>query len=312
MVAPQQLLRTLRLLESRGGRLPIEILEDRSLALHRRLAAGEVAVRDLIVWLQDLMLAAVEGGELAITALGRAVLSRTQHEEDYSQIGTATLAAPACRDALRRLVSRVTVTRAGQVILTGSITDKERGLLFLYRRLGLADSMGGTWTFYGEIGTFLVQVVDIGLHPEELYRRLTEQRELGELGEEIAFRAERERLIMLGAHQQANRVRRVSLENVAAGYDILSFNGANSVLPDRFIEVKTTPRITPHFFISAAELRKARELRQDYHLVCVTGVNLPTRTHTGFFEFRDPVLSVFESEKFKVEPSSFEVTWIGS
>jgi hypothetical protein len=90
-------------------------------------------------------------------------------------------------------------------------------------------------------------------------------RSLGLAGEDFALRFERWRLAQLGAAQLAERVIHVSqTEGDGLGYDIRSFEPDGST---RFIEVKTTSfgERTP-FFVSANELRFARENAPQFHL----------------------------------------------
>lgn len=95
--------------------------------------------------------------------------------------------------------------------------------------------------------------------------REAQNRSLGMAGEEFALRYERWRLAQLGAGQLADQVvHAASVEGDGLGYDIRSFEADGK---PRYIEVKTTSfgDRTP-FFVSANEVRFAREHLDQFHL----------------------------------------------
>jgi hypothetical protein len=90
-------------------------------------------------------------------------------------------------------------------------------------------------------------------------------RNLGLLGEEMAFEYERWQLILSGKEKLADQVRWISLEEGdGTGFDILSKNLNGT---DKFIEVKTTKlgKETP-FFFSRNELLFSQSNLNDFHL----------------------------------------------
>lgn len=103
------------------------------------------------------------------------------------------------------------------------------------------------------------------LTPEQLEHLQEAQVKQGMRAEEYVLQLERKRL---EGHRQIQLVRRISLSNTAAGYDIESFEGPESFMPDRFIEVKSY-KGEEHFFLSLGELEAARELGDRYHLYLV-------------------------------------------
>lgn len=95
--------------------------------------------------------------------------------------------------------------------------------------------------------------------------REARNRSLGLAGEQFALRCEQWRLSELGVGQLAERVKHASVEQGdGLGFDILSFEHDGR---ERFIEVKTTTfgERTP-FFVSANEVRFARESGPQFHL----------------------------------------------
>jgi len=99
----------------------------------------------------------------------------------------------------------------------------------------------------------------------ELERILVENRKLGVQGENAVVEFEKRRLRKLGKTAQAALVRRISTVDVAAGYDVESFDGTNdSISPDRFIEVKATTGDELRFYWTNNEKEVAGRRKNQY------------------------------------------------
>jgi hypothetical protein len=94
-------------------------------------------------------------------------------------------------------------------------------------------------------------------------------RALGLAGEHYILEFERQRLRGLGRLDLATKIRHVSIESDAHGYDVLSFSETGSPL---LVEVKTTtgPTDIP-FFLTANELKVAEENRSHFAVYRVSG-----------------------------------------
>src|SRR5206468_12124174 len=92
--------------------------------------------------------------------------------------------------------------------------------------------------------------------------------ENGRLGEEHVLNAERARLRRVSP-ELAAKVRWISQESVAEGYDIISFEQTGE---ERFIEVKATAGQQNTFEMSDNEWQKACELGEQYVICRVTNV----------------------------------------
>lgn len=81
--------------------------------------------------------------------------------------------------------------------------------------------------------------------------------DIGEAGENFIFEYEKRRLIAIGRHDLADKVRHVSKDNGnGPGYDILSFNSSDNKI---FIEVKTTTAgVDTDFYLSDNEYREMK------------------------------------------------------
>jgi hypothetical protein len=88
-----------------------------------------------------------------------------------------------------------------------------------------------------------------GLTLEELERKLALQKEIGDLGEDVAYRYEYARLHQLGCADPKVCIQNISETNVGAGYDLLSHFAGDT----RYIEVKSSTSARNEFFISENE-----------------------------------------------------------
>lgn len=86
----------------------------------------------------------------------------------------------------------------------------------------------------------------------------------GDLGEQFALAFERKRL----PEFLRDNIRHFAEHEIALGYDILSFETSTSILPDRYIEVKTF-RGHPHFYWTDNEIAAARKYTDHYHLYLI-------------------------------------------
>ena len=63
-----------------------------------------------------------------------------------------------------------------------------------------------------------------GLNEEQFYQILERKKEIGRKGEEFVVDFERKALTAAGRTDLIDKVKRISIENVSAGFDILSFD----------------------------------------------------------------------------------------
>ncbi len=114
---------------------------------------------------------------------------------------------------------------------------------------------------------------DRTLSQAELEERLATQQERAGLAEEYVVESERQRLIACGCPHYAVGVRRVSIDNVGAGYDIRSFETTGD---SRYIEVKSSAGPRNFFILSRNEYRFARRHKRSYWIAWVGwAVRLP-------------------------------------
>lgn len=99
---------------------------------------------------------------------------------------------------------------------------------------------------------------------QQILEGKSRQRNIGLEGEQFVLQYERSRL----PKHLADKVYRLGEDDIAHGYDILSFRDEHSTGLDRYIEVKTYIG-HPHFYWSENELESARSLRPNYCIYLV-------------------------------------------
>lgn len=113
--------------------------------------------------------------------------------------------------------------------------------------------------------------------PEQFLAIKRTMEENGRLGEEHVLNAERARLKRANRPDLAAKIRWISQESVAEGYDIISFETTGE---KRFIEVKSTAGRQNTFEMSDSEWQKACALRDQYYICRVINVrDDPSRTY---------------------------------
>lgn len=106
---------------------------------------------------------------------------------------------------------------------------------------------------------------------QQLEQLLMENRKLGAQGENAIVEFEKQRLMKLGKNIQAELVRRISITDAGAGYDIESFDGTtDEVFPNRFIEAKATTGDDIRFYWTINERRVAAEKKDKYWIYVLT------------------------------------------
>ena len=99
---------------------------------------------------------------------------------------------------------------------------------------------------------------------EQLNSSKSQTYEMGCQGEKFVLEYERKRL----PESLSSRIILLGEVEIARGYDILSFEGGDSILPDRYIEVKTF-RGHPHFYWTENEIASARKYGEHYYLYLI-------------------------------------------
>lgn len=135
---------------------------------------------------------------------------------------------------------------------------------------------------------------------EQLLKQQEEQSKRGLEAEEFVLALERKRL-----PKAAQRIKRISDFDAAAGYDIVSYESDGSDQYNRFIEVKCYIG-SPHFFWSENESDVAR-IKADKYILCL--VDYSRIKENGYRpEFiRNPYETIFEGDAWLVNAASYRI-----
>jgi len=175
-----------------------------------------------------------------------------------------------------------------------SVERRNIGWIWL-QQLGLGQHDGAVVQISQHLEPYLLEagVGPAPLSQVELDRRLQAQRRRAVLAEDYIVTLERTRLRSLGIPELAQAVRRVSDEDVTAGFDVLSFDGSGK---RRFIEVKSSMGSRNWFVWSRNEYRCAHDRR---HAYWIAWVGRAARLPDGPCEvawFQDPAALLEESD----------------
>lgn len=134
--------------------------------------------------------------------------------------------------------------------------------------------------------------------------------EKSEHAEDLIAEDEVKRLRELGRKDLADLVEVVGTYDATMGFDILSFEGRNSVPDrhDRFIEVKSSEADRLRFFLTFNEMRKARKLRERYFIHFVGNHRKERSLNDCRLEvIRDPARALFNTSRFELDAKKFYV-----
>ncbi|MBJ6750743.1 protein NO VEIN domain-containing protein [Geomonas anaerohicana] len=176
----------------------------------------------------------------------------------------------------------------------------------------LSSAAHGLWTLtdkgnslalnylYEKAGQGLVQRGG-GISLERFKQLLAEAKRVGEKGEDIVLRFEKQRLRTAGKISLANLVKQVSRVDVGAGYDILSFDVDGG---ERYIEVKSSKAKTAHSFeLSGNEYKVAQVYRNKYFIYLVSDVD----GSGDIIQLQDP-FALHTSGRLILRASGYSVT----
>ena len=135
---------------------------------------------------------------------------------------------------------------------------------------------------------------------EELLKQKEEQSRRGLEAEEFVLELERNRLPL-----KAYKIKRISDFDVAAGYDIVSYDSNESMKYDRFIEVKCYLG-KPHFYWSENECDTARQKGSKYILCLVDYTRIKEPGYTPQY-IRNPYDDIFTNENWLVNAASYKI-----
>ena len=135
---------------------------------------------------------------------------------------------------------------------------------------------------------------------ERLKKQLEDNELAGEKAELFVVEYEKKRI----GSPLCENIKRISEIDVAAGYDIVSFNSSDSLEPDRFIEVKAVS--ASGFFWSKNEYEVAKLKGDSYYLYLV---ELGRIDETGYVPemIQNPTSIIMQADGWLVEAQSYHI-----
>lgn len=141
--------------------------------------------------------------------------------------------------------------------------------------------------------------------PEDFEKSQEEKKVVAKIAENYALEYERSRLGAAKAQKQADLVDYIAIRNVAAGYDILSFNDKDSKTYDRFVEVKAGRVNQINFFLSRHEFEIAEKLKDKYWIYYI---HMQNNEPKGIKLFNNPINSIVKNSKFDTLTDIYEIS----
>lgn len=138
---------------------------------------------------------------------------------------------------------------------------------------------------------------------EQLKKQLEQQELQGEEAEQFVVEYEKHRLLQ---STKKDSVKRISVIDVSAGYDILSYEDGDSAEYDRFIEVKSFSG-NAHFYWSENEIETAK-LYEDRYYIYLIDASMVKRQGYEPTIIKNPATTILASESWIMSPTSYLVT----
>lgn len=135
---------------------------------------------------------------------------------------------------------------------------------------------------------------------ERLLQELEQQRLEGLAGELFVIQYEQNRL---EGHPSVDKIKQISVIDVAAGFDIISYDDISSSKLNRFIEVKTF-KGNPHFHWSVNEVRIAKLRAEHYYLYLVDYNRISEKNYEPII-IQNPSDYFVDNEDWNITPESY-------
>lgn len=172
----------------------------------------------------------------------------------------------------------------------------------LLKELAALQLVGSRFYIAQEYEHLFVEVVKKKktISQEELLERLEKERKMGDEGEAFVLEYEKKRLN--ADDKQARKIKQISLIDVSAGYDIISYHDS-SFSNRRYIEVKTYNG-KEHFNWSSNEIESAKLRRKDYYIYLVKHSEINNEGYDPL-TISDPYIEVLKNDSWNATPNSY-------
>ena len=211
---------------------------------------------------------------------------------------------------VKKVFSTFSTGSNGELYLTQTETGniKNQNFLGILIQIGILIENRGVLKMsprYLELLETIVNSTVNVITPEAFQRSQIEIMESSKIAEEYVLQSEKNRLRIANAEDKSKIIDHVALRNVAAGYDIASFNGEASSNYDRFIEVKAGKSTSINFFFSRNEFEVARRLKTQYYIYYV---GVKDKKPREIYIFQNPVEEVMKDPRFIINIDTYEIS----
>ena len=255
----------------------------------------------------------VRGDSISITALGAVFSERSPTDGDFSgEFIRQAILGSGTGDRIRSALSAFHLDEYGAY----SYPKKAVYDLFSFPTImpilyetELLEKDGSRITIKHEYADLVPRRITLATLEIQLARR----KRIGDLGEKIALKFERDRLQALGCPREASRVKVISAEFANAGYDMESFDMDKDGKMHRiYVEVKSSAGRKIDFYWSANELEKAKTHAERYWIYFIPGIDEQTQKSSDKpIRIQNPYKTVFDNPSFKTEPSQYRTSSSG-
>jgi hypothetical protein len=239
---------------------------------------------------------------------GAYILEPNQKQKDF--LSRKVFLISETLDLIKKILYYFNKSREGRFQLAKEKTKtlKDQNLISLLLQLGILIDSGEFIELSEQYAGFLEKFIAntlLVVTPEMFEKSENERKELAEIAEMYVLQTECNRLKNTGAIKQSKGIDYVALRNIAAGYDIASFNDQNSKTHDKFIEVKAGNSTPINFFLSKNEFESAKRLKDEYFIYYV---GIKNKKPKEIFIFNDPVKNIMKDPRFIINVDTYEIS----
>lgn len=204
-----------------------------------------------------------------------------------------------------------------KVIFNNTIHYEEKSSKYYFKRNSIDLNKSGLLMLLAGLDTLIISKSNVYINDESLIGRykntdfsnkkmsITQLKEGLMIKDEFGIEAEKLALeyeINLLEKQSINKKPSIiSMIDVSAGYDIVSFSSIKSLVPDKFIEVKSCPDHQYRFYMSKNEIATARDMAENYFIY------LYNRKTKSFRVIQNPYSKIIQNQNWIKEAQIFEI-----
>lgn len=189
--------------------------------------------------------------------------------------------------------------------------EGNRDILNLMLQLGILEKDDSILFVNQMYVSVIASLKGLEISLKKLRKLIDKKIEVGDIAEDLIVLYERARLKSMGAIEESRLVKKISNLNVAAGYDILSFDAKSPYLKyDRFIEAKGSINNLISFEWSNNEMKIAKNLGKKYWIYFLGGIDCKKRSSKiKPILFQDPIETIIGNPNFDLEYSKIKVKY---